>query len=210
MMRKETHVVSQPAAFDKVLFSAAKDPEIVEIPDTWCLTISGAGAPESPEFQRAVEALYGLAYTVKFQLKPAGLDFKVPPLEGLWWVEGPPHLFRETSRDRWCWQLLIRMPDAVTEEQVAAARDQAAAKKKNPTILQVAFERFVEGACAQLLHVGPFAEEGPSIDRLHAFIAEKGYRPRGRHHEVYLSDFRRTAPEKLKTILRQPVEPAVP
>lgn len=202
--------MSPSVAFEKVLYSARRDPEIVEVPDTWCLTISGVGAPEGPEFHRAIEALYGLAYTVKFQLKPAGLDFKVPALEGLWWVEGPQDLFRETPRDRWCWQLLIRMPDAVTEEQVAAAREQAAAKKKNPTILEVSFERFSEGTCAQLLHVGPFAEEGPSIDRLHAFIAEQGYRLRGRHHEVYLSDFRRTAPEKLRTILRQPVEPAAP
>lgn len=198
--------VTQPALFDKVLYSAKKDPEIVEVPETWCLTVSGQGAPESPAFQRAVEALYGLAYTLKFQLKPSGLDFKVPALEGLWWSE-PPEAFTETPRDQWHWQLLIRMPEAVTAELVAEVRPQAAAKKGNPVILQVRFERFVEGTCAQLMHVGPFSEEGPNIERLHAFIAEQGYRLRGRHHEVYLSDFRRTAPEKLKTILRQPVEP---
>lgn len=197
--------MTQPTTFDKVLFSAKKSPEIVTIPDTWCLTLSGIGAPESQEFKQAIEALYGLAYTLKFRLKAAGLDFKVPPLEGLWWTE-EPEKFAQTPRDEWRWQLLIRMPEAVTEEQFDLARRQAAEKKKNPLILQVAFERFSEGLCAQLLHVGPFSEEGPKVERLHAFIAQQGCRPRGRHHEVYLSDFRRTAPEKLKTILRQPIE----
>lgn len=191
--------------FDKVLFTAKKDPEIVTVPDTWCLTLSGVGSPESPAFAQAIEALYGLAYTLKFQLKASGMDFRVPALEGLWWTE-EPEKFAQTPREEWRWQLLIRMPEAVTEEQFDLARRQAAEKKKNPLILQVVFERFSEGICAQLLHVGPFAEEGPKVAQLHAFIAEQGYRPRGRHHEVYLSNFRRTAPEKLRTILRQPVE----
>lgn len=199
--------MAQPASFAPVLFKARKDPEIVEIPDTWCLTLSGVGAPESPAFQQAVEALYGLAYTLKFQQKAAGQDFKVPPLEGLWWSE-PPEAFARTPREKWRWQLLIRMPEGIPAEQVAAARGQAAAKKKNARILDVAFARFAGGTVAQVLHVGPFSEEGPVIERLHAFIAAQGYRLRGRHHEVYLSDFRRTPPEKLRTILRQPVEPA--
>jgi len=205
--REEESVMVQPADAEKVLYSARREPEIVQVPETWCLTLSGAGAPESPAFQQAVEALYALAYTLKFQLKAEGRDFKVPPLEGLWWVERP-EAWAGTSREEWQWQLLIRMPDWVTEQHFAAARIQAAAKKKNPRILDVRFERFAEGTAAQVLHVGPFVEEGPAITRLHAFIAAQGYRPRGRHHEVYLSDFRRTAPEKLKTILRQPVEPA--
>lgn len=100
------------------------------------------------------------------------------------------------------------MPEGIPAEQVAAARGQAAAKKKNARILDVAFARFAGGTVAQVLHVGPFSEEGPVIERLHAFIAAQGYRLRGCHHEVYLSDFRRTPPEKLRTILRQPVEPA--
>ncbi len=198
--------MTQPVTFPPVLFKARKQPEIVEVPDTWCLTLSGVGAPESPEFKQAIEALYGLAYTLKFQQKAAGQDFKVPPLEGLWWTD-PPEAFARTPRDQWQWQLLIRMPEGLTPAQVAAARTQAAAKKQNPRILDVRFERFAEGTAAQVLHVGPFSEEGPVIERLHAFIAEQGYRPRGHHHEVYLSDFRRTAPERLKTILRQPVEP---
>lgn len=197
--------MTQLTTFDKVLFSAKKDPEIVTVPETWCLTLRGVGAPESQEFKQAIEALYGLAYTLRFQLKAAGLDFKVPPLEGLWWTDEPEQ-FAQTPREQWHWQLLIRMPEAVTEEQVDLARRQAADKKRNLLILQVAFERFSEGICAQLLHIGPFSEEGPKVAQLHAFIAEHGYKPRGRHHEVYLSDFRRTAPEKLKTILRQPVE----
>ncbi|WP_374711612.1 helix-turn-helix transcriptional regulator [Symbiobacterium terraclitae] len=205
--REEDPAMAQPVSPEKVLYSARREPEIVEVPETWCLTLTGSGAPEGPAFQQAVEALYGLAYTLKFQLKGEGRDFKVPPLEGLWWVDRPEE-FARTPREQWQWQLLIRMPDGLTEEKVSVARAQAAEKKKNPRIRDVRFERFAEGTAAQVLHVGPFSEEGPVIARLHAFIAEKGYRLRGRHHEVYLSDFRRTAPEKLKTILRQPVEPA--
>jgi len=205
-VREEDSDMAQPAGAEKVLYSAKTDPEIVEVPDAWCLTLEGAGAPEGPAFQQAVEALYGLAYTLKFQLKAEGKDFKVPPLEGLWWVERPEE-FARTPREQWQWQLLIRMPGGLAEEQVAAVRIQAAEKKQNPRIRDVRFERFAEGTAAQVLHVGPFSEEGPAIARLHAFIVERGYRLRGRHHEVYLSDFRRTAPEKLKTILRQPVEP---
>ncbi|HYF92963.1 MAG TPA: GyrI-like domain-containing protein [Symbiobacteriaceae bacterium] len=201
--------MTQQVLSEKVLYNAKKDPEIVQVPDTWCLAITGAGAPESQEFQQAVEALYGLAYTLKFRLKPAGLDFKVPALEGLWWVEGAQEWF-VTPRDQWHWQLLIRMPDVVTEEHVAQTRPETAAKKQNPVILQIKYQRLVEGTAAQLLHVGSFATERSNIDRLHGFIEQHGYRPRGLHHEVYLSDFKRTAPEKLKTILRQPVEPIAP
>ena len=127
-VQEEASAMTEPVSFPPVLFKARKEPEIVEVPDTWCLTLSGTGAPESPEFQQAVEALYGLAYTLKFQQKAAGRDFKVPPLEGLWWTERP-EAFAETPRDQWQWQLLIRMPDGIPEAQVAAAREQAADRK---------------------------------------------------------------------------------
>jgi hypothetical protein len=207
MERKGTEVtaMTEQVVFEKVLYNAKKDPEIVEIPEGGYLTMTGVGAPESPAFLQAVEALYGLAYTLKFQLKPGGPDFKVPALEGQWWVE-EVQKWAETPRDQWRWRLLIRMPAVVTEELVTGTRVAAADKKKNPQILQVRYERIAEGKVAQVLHVGPYSAERPTIDRLHAFIALQGYRPRGLHHEVYLSDFRRTAPEKLKTILRQPVE----
>jgi len=113
----------------------------------------------------------------------------------------------DTDRDRWRWQAMIRQPDPIDAETVAAALAQVRAKKPSPGLGRLRYQHWAEGRCAQLLHVGPYAGEAPSIARLHQAIAAAGYRPRGRHHEIYLGDPRRSAPDKLRTILRHPIEP---
>jgi hypothetical protein len=157
----------------------------------------------------AIEALYSVAYTAKFTVKraPGGVDFGVMPLEGLWWA---PDMSTFSSEDKsaWEWTVMITQPDIVTPEVFEAARVAAGARKPAAPIGRVRLERFAEGLAAQVMHVGTYAAEAPTIERLHAFIAEQNYARTGKHHEIYLSDPRRTAPEKLKTIIRQPVQPA--
>jgi hypothetical protein len=206
-IEKEEAQMAQQTLDPKLFYTARKDPELYEVPAGQFLTVSGQGAPDSEAFQQAVGALYSVAYTLKFKLKPLGLEFKVPALEGLWWVSDPTN-WMNAPRETWQWKLLIRMPDFVTEEQFVQARDEAQAKKKAPAIGGVRFEPFAEGLAAQVMHIGPYSEERPTIDRLHAFIAEQGCVPVGHHHEIYLGDPQRSAPEKLKTILRQPVAKA--
>jgi hypothetical protein len=169
------------------------------------LMFNGYGDPDAnPEFQGGVEALYSASYTLKFMLKKEQeLDWVVPPLEGLWWMLMAD--FDLERRDDWRWTVMIPQPTEVTpellEQGVAAARQ----KKDLPALEKLRLEIYNEGQAAQILHVGPYSAEGPTIDRLHAFIQEKGLHLCGKHHEIYLSDPRRSAPEKMKTILRQPV-----
>ncbi len=176
------------------------DPHLVEVSERTFLMIDGRGDPNgSEEFQDAVQALYTISYGVKFRLKRShGVDRKVGTLEGLWWAEDE----RSWQQDRsaWRWTLMIEQPDEVTPEVV-----QAVAREKGLET-PMRLERLAEGLAAEILHVGPFAEEPPTIERLHGFIADRGLRRTGRHHEIYLSDLRRTAPERLRTIIRQPVE----
>ncbi|MGZ8770413.1 MAG: GyrI-like domain-containing protein, partial [Aeromicrobium sp.] len=133
-----------------------------------------------------------------------GIDYGVMPLEGLWWV---PDMSTFTTADKsaWDWTMMIMQPDQVTPDLLEQARVKAAAKNPLEAISRVRLERFGEGTAAQVMHTGPYATEGPTIQRLHAFIDEQGYERTGKHHEIYLSDPRRAAPEKLKTIVRQPV-----
>jgi hypothetical protein len=194
------------------LYSAGPDPTVVEVPELTFLAIDGRGDPNtSAGYAQAVQALYAMAYGVHFALKrrPGGLDARVMPLEGLWWVPDMS-LFRESDKDAWLWRLLIAQPEQVTAGTVAEVRAAATAKKPGLPLDRVRLERFAEGRCAQVLHRGPYAEEAPTIERLHRYIADRGYRLTGRHHEIYLGDPRRAAPEKLRTILRQPVADAGP
>ena len=188
----------------------SKAPVIVEVPELAFLMLDGRGDPNSSDqYQAALQALYGVAYTLKFTLKKADPehDFKVAPLEGLWWTDGePPSLDAlQTDRDSWNWTMMIAVPDAVAAAEVAAAADAAARRRPLPAAGLVRLERFAEGQAAQIMHIGPYAEEAPTIARLHDFAAAQGYELRGRHHEIYLGDPRRTAPERLKTVLRHPV-----
>ena len=185
---------------------SAKQCAIVDVPAMNFLMLDGAGDPNTaPAFQAAVETLYAVSYTLKFMLKKQGVaDYAVMPLEGLWWT---PNMAEFTIADKsnWLWTIMIAQPPFITAEQVAAAKAEAARKKELSRIGQLRFEPYQEGLAAQIMHLGPFAAEGPTIAKLHAFIADQGYALTGKHHEIYLSDFRRTAPEKLKTVIRQPM-----
>jgi hypothetical protein len=189
---------------------SAKHPSVVEVPGLSFLMIDGRGDPSTSEaYHDALEALYGSAYTLKFTLKKAEpeRDFKVAPLEGQWWADLEAPTFEELERDRdaWNWTMMIAVPDGVTAAEVAAAAEAAARRRPLPAAGSIRLEQFEEGLAAQIMHIGPYADEAPTIEVLHAFVAQQGYELRGRHHEIYLGDPRRTAPERLKTILRHPV-----
>lgn len=189
------------------LYAPGGEPVILNVPALAYLMIDGHGDPNTaPEYTEAVEALYTVAYAAKFAVKraPDGIDYGVMPLEGLWWT---PDMSKFTTQDKsaWDWTMMIMQPDQVTTVVFEDARTTATKKKSLDAISRVRLERFTEGLAAQIGHVGPYDAEGPTIERLHAFIAEQGYERAGKHHEIYLSDPRRAAPEKMKTILRQPV-----
>ncbi|KON30023.1 hypothetical protein AC482_04975 [miscellaneous Crenarchaeota group-15 archaeon DG-45] len=191
----------------KRLYTAGKEPETIDAPEGRFITITGRGSPGGEAYQAALGALYSVAYTVKFNSKREGRDFAVMGLEGLWWWDEPwTDLHEAPPKEEWRWKSMIRQPDFVTEDMVEAAREEVRSKKGLAEVDDVVLETFDEGLSAQVLHVGPYSEEGPTIERLHAFISENGYRMRGRHHEIYLSDPRRAAPERWRTIIRQPIE----
>ncbi len=184
---------------------SAKTVGQVDVPEMNFLMVDGQGDPGSSQaFQEAMEALYPMAFTLKFMSKENGSDYVVPPLEALWWADDMT-AFCEKRRDEWKWTVMIMQPECITAEMVEAAR-QKVQEKSNPAALpQLRFESFDEGACAQTMHIGPFDEEGPTIERVHSFIQESGHQLRDKHHEIYLSDIRRAAPENLKTVIRQPM-----
>lgn len=184
-----------------------KEVVTVDVPAMNFLMVDGKGDPgKAQEFQDAIEALYSVSYTLKFMIKKAqDIDYGVLPLEGLWWADTMDD-FMNSNRDNWQWTLMIMQPQFVTRELVEEALKQVEKKKNLPALAKVRFEEFAEGLSAQLMHIGPFSEEGPNIQRIHKFIEERGRKPRGKHHEIYLSDIRKVAPEKMKTVLRQPVE----
>ncbi|MFD7310787.1 GyrI-like domain-containing protein [Promicromonospora sp. NPDC059942] len=182
---------------------------IVDVPDLPYLMIDGHGDPNSsPAFTEAVEVLYPVAYTLKFASKrELGRDYVVMPLEGQWWAEDMAAFTTARDKSRWDWTLLIMVPDWTTQEAFAAAVEQVRAKGGPARLGDVRLETVAEGRCVQTLHVGPFDAEAATLARMHdEFIPAHGLRRTGRHHEIYLSDFRRVAPEKQRTILRQPVE----
>jgi hypothetical protein len=188
-----------------------KEISLVEVPPMNFLTIQGSGSPnQSQAYSDAVGALYAVAYKIKFSIKkgPLALDYKVMPLEGLWWAEDM-RKFNLEERDNWLWQMMLMQPEEVTKQIFEEAREEVRRKKNPPRLDEVKFEAFEEGACAQIFHSGPYGEaEAPSIEKLHAFIHENGYALSGKHHEIYFNSPLRTAPEKLKTIIRQPMQKA--
>ncbi|MDJ1133033.1 GyrI-like domain-containing protein [Streptomyces iconiensis] len=182
---------------------------VVDVPEQRFIAIDGSGDPNaSPAYPRAVEALYTVAHTLKFAAKgTAGGDFVVPPLEGLWWSDRPD-AFTARAKDTWNWTMLLTMPSWVTKDMIEEAERNALAKKKLPAISQLRHLTLHEGPSAQVLHIGSYDDETPVMNELHrTYLGANGLRPTGMHHEVYLSDPRKTAPERLKTVLRQPVEP---
>ncbi|MCW4000664.1 MAG: GyrI-like domain-containing protein [Candidatus Bathyarchaeota archaeon] len=184
---------------------SAKEVSIVDVPDMNFLMIDGEGSPASPAYTTAVQTLFPLAYALKFAVKKArGIDYGVMPLEGLWWMDDMTQ-FSVDRKDEWKWTAMIMQPKYVTQADFKAAMEQV--KKKNlPAIDKVRFETYHEGKAAQIMHIGPFSEEGPNVQKIHDAIKNSGHQLSGKHHEIYLGDPRKTAPEKLKTVLRQPMK----
>ena len=184
---------------------SAKEVVIVDVPIMNFLMIDGIGEPNtSQDYKDAIEALYALSYSLKFMIKnwKIAIDYGVMPLEGFWWTDDMTD-FNVGNKDIWKWTAMIMQPEYVTKELFGEALGQVA-KKKNPAALpKVRFENFHEGLSAQIMHIGPYSAEGPTIEKIHGFINEKGYKLNGKHHEIYLSDPRKTAPEKMKTVIRQ-------
>jgi hypothetical protein len=181
---------------------------LVDVPEQRFLAVDGAGDPNTASaYTEAVQALYAVAYTLKFAAKSTpGGDFVVAPLEGLWWSDRHD-AFTSRAKDAWQWTMLIGMPHWITEENVQEARRTALEKKKLPAISRVRHQTLHEGLSAQVLHIGSYDDEAPVLEELHGtWLGAHGLRPTALHHEIYLSDPRRTAPGKLKTVLRQPVE----
>ncbi|HEC75664.1 MAG TPA: hypothetical protein ENI33_00185 [Thermoplasmatales archaeon] len=189
----------------KTYYTAKTTPEIVEIEEGKLLAIEGKGAPGGEEFQAKVGALYSLAYGIKMMMKKEGKDFTVAKLEGLWWVDSDKP-YTEVSREEWRWKLLIRQPEFVTSEIVERARQEVVKKKKLELVNEVNFEKMKEGKCIQILHIGPYSTEPESLEKMYNLMKKKGLVYNGFHHEIYISDPRKVAPEKMKTILRQPVK----
>lgn len=188
---------------------SAKAVVAVDVPACQYLMIDGAGDPNTaPAYAQAVEALFSVSYTAKFMLKkgPQAIDYAVMPLEGLWWAQDMA-TFSTADKSNWLWTLMIMQPPMVTEALIHQAIDELKRKKKAvPAVDALRLATFTEGRCAQTLHVGPFTEEGPTIARVHAFIHEQGAALAGKHHEIYLSDIRRSDPATWKTIIRQPMQ----
>jgi hypothetical protein len=193
----------------KALYTAPNEPALVDVPSLSYLMIDGQGDPNTaPLYSESVGTLYKLAYAIRFLMRDDyNLDFGVMPLEGLWWVEDLGQ-FTYADKSNWFWTMLILQPEAVTAEVVEAAREKVAKKHNPPLLGQVRLGKLEEGRSAQVMHHGPYADEKPSVDRLHAFIEAQGLTPHLKHHEIYLKDPNRSAPEKLLTILRQPVTKA--
>ena len=196
---------------------SAKKVELVDVPELKFVMLDGRIEPgeapgTSPGFAEAMGALYSAAYTLKFMSKlrkEDPIDYPVMALEGLWWVEGEAFdisIAWEAFTDKWAYTLMIMQPDHITPEMFAEALAQAAKKRPTPALARLRFASFHEGLCVQILHIGPYATEPATVERMHRWAAENGYRLTGKHHEIYLGDPRRGDPAKLKTVLRHGVE----
>ncbi len=196
--KKELKHLYQPSAREVVM---------VNVPTMNFLMVDGEGDPNTSQaFAEAIEVLFAVAYTIKFMVKkgPMAIDYGVMPLEALWWAEDMT-AFAKQDKSLWQWTAMIMQPAVITGDIVEQAIVEVQRKKNSIALEKLRMEAFYEGRCAQILHVGPFTEEGPTIEKVHRFIDAQGKR-RGKHHEIYLSDIRRAAPEKWKTIVRQPMD----
>lgn len=186
-------------------YAAPTTPVLVNIGPAQYLGITGRGEPGGQAFTNAVGALYNVAFTVKMAQKFAGTPYTVSKLEALWWGSGPDDDFMFQPRDQWNWQLLIRTPDFITTTEIGSAISTLLGRGKPARVSEVELVTIDEGSCVQMLHVGPYTEEWRSLELMHALAEREGQEVHGRHHEIYLSDPRRVAPAKLRTILRLPV-----
>jgi len=195
------------------LFNPPREPVLVAVPELGYLMIDGHGAPEesatqpTTEFQQSFAAIFPVVYTIKFKLKREGCFMPILPLEALWFTNEDFGFDMNVPQEQWGWRVLMAVSHEVTPTVFDEATAEVRRKKGDSEPLgRLRFERWREGRCAQIMHIGPYADERPTIERLHAFIAAEGLHPRGAHHEIYLGDPRQTDPAKLKTVLRQPVE----
>jgi hypothetical protein len=187
---------------------SAKEVVRVNVPAMNFLMVDGMGDPNTSQaFADAVEVLFSLSYTLKFMIKKGQLtvDYGVLPLEALWWADDMS-AFAEGDKSKWKWTAMIMQPDFVANDMVESAIADVKRKKGLPALSAVRFESFTDGVCAQIMHIGPFSEEGPTIEKVHRFIESCGCRRAGKHHEIYLSDIRKADPAKWKTVVRQPLQ----
>jgi len=192
----------------KVLFSPPREFVLLEVPEMQFLMVDGHGDPNvAQEYQEAVEALYAVAYKIKFaSKKQLGRDYVVPPLEGLWWAEDMGAFTTARDKSKWDWTMMIMTPEWISQEMYADAVEQVRQGKHPAALEKVRLERYNEGLSVQIMHIGSYDDEGPTLMKMHnEFLPENGYVENGKHHEIYLGDPRKLAPEKLKTVLRQPV-----
>jgi len=183
-----------------------KEVVLIDIPEMQFLKIDGMGSPgDSKEYQDALAVLYAIAFKTKFLSKAIGKDYVVPPLEGLWWADNMED-FIEGNRDKWKWTMMIMQPDWITQDMINEAI--SITKKKKPELTELLpklrLEKYKEGKTAQIMHVGPYSEEGPTVQKVHDFIQKEGGKFDGFHHEIYLSDPRKANPATMKTVIRQP------
>jgi hypothetical protein len=187
--------------------SSAKEFQVVDVPPMNFLMIDGHGDPNTAQaYQDALETLYGVAYKLKFtSKKESGKDYVVPPLEGLWWAEDMQTFTAQRDKSAWDWIMMIMQPEWITPAMLDEAVKQVEKAKGLPALSRLRLETYHEGLAVQILHLGSYDDEAPTIARMHAFAVDNGYQLAGKHHEIYLSDPRKVAAEQLKTILRQPI-----
>jgi hypothetical protein len=181
---------------------------VVDVPPMQYLMIDGHGDPNTAqEYQDALAALFPVAWQLKFMSKrELGKDYVVLPLEGLWWAEDMESFTSMRDKSQWDWTMMIMQPEWITREMFETVATQVEMEKGLPAISKLRLETYHEGLSVQIMHIGSYDDEGPTLDEMHhKFVPENGYEMVGKHHEIYLSDFRKVAPEKLKTVLRQPV-----
>jgi hypothetical protein len=192
----------------KELYAPPKKFAIVEVPEMQFLMINGHGDPNvAQEYRDAVETLYAVAYKLKFtSKKQLDKDYTVPPLEGLWWAENMDTFTTSRDKSQWDWTMMIMTPEWITAGMFIEAVEQVSQSKNLPALDRIRLERYAEGLSVQIMHIGSYDEEGPTLMKMHSeFIPENGYVENGKHHEIYLGDPRKVVPEKLKTVLRQPI-----
>ena len=198
---------------DKTYYSAKSVPQLINLPPTRYIAIQGKGDPDGSAFAASVQALYATAYILKFNHKAKGNDFTVPKLEGLWWHENQLQPLTEMAntpidipREQWHYRLLIRLPDFVEADEIPTATTRVISEKQLGQAQNVEYFELHEGKCIQIMHIGPFSDEPKTLAIIASFAMQHKLEQNGRHHEIYLSDFRKTSPEKLRTILREPVK----
>jgi hypothetical protein len=191
---------------------SARKVEVVEVPELSFVMLDGRiekghSPGDSPAFLKAIQALFGISYTLKFQSKlrkKNAIDYSVMALEALWWVEDGR--FELSQPDNWCWRAMMMQPEHIDAEMFAEALAQLSRKKPSLALGRLRLERYCEGLCIQTMHIGPYSTEPATVERMRAFAQKEGYLLANQHHEIYLGDPRRSAPEKLKTVLRHQAE----